>query len=55
MPDAFTGDADGNIVPVRNILIRRRPPEEIRKRLLAGPLPPDLAEALADEIAPEQT
>lgn len=55
MPDAFTQDVDGNIVPVRNILIRRRPPAEIRVRLLGprSPLPEDLAEALADELAPE--
>lgn len=55
LPDAFTEDADGNIVPVRNILMRRRPPAEIRARLLGpdSPLPRDLAEALADEFAPE--
>lgn len=57
MPDAFTEDADGNIVPVRNILMRRRRPADIRARLLGpdSPLPRDLAEALADEIAPEET
>ena len=39
--------------PVRAIEIRQRSPEEIRARLLSSPLPPHLAEALADEIAPE--
>lgn len=35
------------------IEIRRRPPEEVRERLLSSSLPPDLASALADEMAPE--
>ncbi len=34
------------------IPIRRRDPEEARALLLNGPLPPDLAAALADEITP---
>lgn len=39
----------------REITIRRRSPEEVRARLLSpsSPLPRELAEALADEIAPE--
>ena len=36
----------------REIPIRRRDPEETRALLLGGPLPPDLAQALADEITP---
>ena len=34
----------------REVPIRRRDPEETRTLLLNGPLPPDLAQALADEI-----
>lgn len=37
----------------RPIPVRRRDPAEARARLLGGPLPPDLAAALADEIGPE--
>ena len=38
---------------VREIPVRRRRPEEVRARLLGpgSPLPPDLARALADELA----
>ena len=43
---------DAAFAPVREIQIRRRDPEEARARLLTGPLPPDLAAALADEITP---
>ena len=53
-------DAEGRIVglewevpEVREIPIRRRDPEETRALLLGGPLPADLAAALADEIGPE--
>lgn len=52
-------DSEGRIVgiewevpEVREIPIRRRDPEEVRALLLNGPLPPDLAAALADEITP---
>ena len=38
--------------PVRRVELRRRSPEEARARLLSSSLPPDLAAALADEIAP---
>ena len=41
---------NGSGSAVREILIRRRDPEEARALLLNGPLPPDLAQALADEI-----
>ena len=40
-------------VPIpQPIEIKRRDPEEARARILASGLPPDLAAALADEIAP---
>ena len=41
------------IPEVREIPVRRRDPAEARARLLGGPLPPDLAAALADEVASE--
>jgi hypothetical protein len=58
MPDPVTEDEHGNIVPVRDIIpvrLKRRPPEEARARLLSpdSPLPRELAETLADEVAPE--
>jgi hypothetical protein len=38
--------------PTTVIQVRRRAPEDVRARLLAGPLPPEIAVALAEEIAP---
>ena len=38
---------------VRYIEIRQRSPQEARERLLSSPLPRELAEAFADEMAPE--
>lgn len=37
---------------VRYIEIRQRSPQEVRERLLSSPLPPELAQALADEMDP---
>ena len=45
------GPAPGALTSIP-VPIRRRDPEEARALLLNGPLPPDLAAALADEIAP---
>jgi hypothetical protein len=63
-PDAMVlVDGDGRIVgfewsampEARYIEIRRRSPEDARARLLSSPLPPDLAQALADETCPENS
>lgn len=60
-PVRFLTDAGWNAIvgiewevpEVRTIEIRQRSPEEVRERLLSSPLPPGLASALADEVAPE--
>jgi len=49
---ADTAEVVRQVTIPRPIEIRRRDPEEARARILASGLPPDLAAAVADEIAP---